>query len=98
MRHISVLMELTVWKGRDNRYYKLGYQHIYMGSRKTVQMNLFAGQERDADIDNRHVDTVGMGRVTQTERAGLTYIYVNYMYSVQIYKILYKITKQLCFN
>ena len=32
-----------------------------MESRKMILMNLFAGQERDADIKNRLVDTVRGG-------------------------------------
>ena len=33
-----------------------------MGSRKMVLMNLFAGSNRDADIENRLMDTVGQGK------------------------------------
>ena len=32
-----------------------------MGSRKMVLMNLFAGQDRDPDVDNGFVDTVQEG-------------------------------------
>ena len=32
-----------------------------MESRKMVQMNLFAGQDRKADSENRHLDIVGEG-------------------------------------
>ena len=32
------------------------YLCIYMESRKMVQMNLFAGQDRKADSENRHLD------------------------------------------
>ena len=35
--------------------------NIYVESRKTVQMKLFAGRKRDADMVNGHVDT-GWGR------------------------------------
>ena len=47
-----------------------------MESRKMVQMNLFAGQEWDADIENGHVDT-GRGEegVEWIGRLGLTYIH-----------------------
>ena len=36
-----------------------------------ILMNLFAGQERDADVKNRLVDTVREERVGQTERVKL---------------------------
>ena len=39
------------------------YQHIYMESRKMVQMNLSTGQDTVIDVESGHVDTVGMGRV-----------------------------------
>ena len=29
-----------------------------MGSRKTVQMNLYAKQKRDTDLENKHMNTV----------------------------------------
>ena len=29
---------------------------VYIESRKMVQMDLFAGQDRDTDIENGHVD------------------------------------------
>ena len=32
-----------------------------MGSSKMVVMNLFAGKNRDTDIENRLMDTVGEG-------------------------------------
>ena len=34
-----------------------------MDSRRVVQMNLFAGRNRYADIENRHVDLGGERRV-----------------------------------
>jgi len=50
--------------------YQLNHHHqrIYMGSRKMVQLNLFAGQVqrcryRQADIESGHVDTDRKGRV-----------------------------------
>ena len=42
-----------------------------MKSRKMVQMSLFAGRDRDADIENGHVDTAE-GRETRIGRVGLT--------------------------
>ena len=53
-----------------------------MESRKTVLMNLFAGRNRNGDIENRTVDTEqgqGKERVVQTERGALT----NIQYYVQ---------------
>ena len=35
--------------------------HISMESRKRVLMNLFTGQDRDPDIENRLVDTAREG-------------------------------------
>ena len=40
-----------------------------------VQMNLFPGRNRDAVVENGHVDTAGKGSVGQTGRLGLTYIH-----------------------
>ena len=34
------------------------YEHIYMDSRKMPQMNLFAGRNKDADVEKGHVNTV----------------------------------------
>ena len=39
-----------------------------MESRKMVLMNLFAGQNGDADIEDRLVDTAGNERMGQMER------------------------------
>ena len=53
-----------------------------MESIKTVLMNLFAGRNRNGDIENRTVDTEqgqGKERVGQTERGALT----NIQYHVQ---------------
>ena len=36
---------------------KFDYQHIYVECRKMAQMNLFAGRNRDADVENGWVDT-----------------------------------------
>ena len=47
----------------------------YVESRKMVQMNLFPGRNRDAVVENGHVDTAGKGSVGQTGRLGLTYIH-----------------------
>ena len=33
----------------------------YVGSRKMVQMNLFVGRNRDEDVEDEWVDTVGVG-------------------------------------
>ena len=38
-------------------------------------MNIFPGQESNADIENRYVDRGEKGRVGQGERLGLTYIH-----------------------
>ena len=38
-----------------------------------VQMNLFAGRNRDAYIQNSHMDTAEKGKVDQTGRSGLTH-------------------------
>ena len=40
-----------------------------------VLMSLFAGRSRDADEENRLLDTAGEERVEQIERAALTYIH-----------------------
>ena len=40
-----------------------------------VQRNLFPGRNRQADVENRYVDTGGNGRVGQSETAALTYIH-----------------------
>ena len=40
-----------------------------------VQMNLFAGQDRDGDVVNGLMNRVGEGRVGQIERLGLTHTY-----------------------
>ena len=49
---------------------------IYMESRKMVLMSLFEDRNRDADIENRLVDTVGEGEFrTNLER--VIEIYIN---------------------
>ena len=41
---------------------------------ENVTVNLLAGSERDADVDNRLVNTEGEEKVGRTERVALTYI------------------------
>ena len=48
------------------------YQGIHVDSRKMVQMTYFQGRNRDADIENRQVDTERNGRVGQPGRLGMT--------------------------
>ena len=52
---------------------------IYVESGKMVLINLLAGQNRDADVENRRVDIEGFGKekVRQTGRLGLTCIPCN---------------------
>ena len=38
------------------------YQCVYMASRKMVLMNIFAGQNRDADAENGLGDAVAEGK------------------------------------
>ena len=46
-----------------------------MESRKTVLMNLFAGRDRDRDVENRFVDNVAKERLGRIERVALKYIH-----------------------
>ena len=39
-------------------------------------MNLFAGKNEDADIENKLVDIVREGEGGKTEKVALTYIYI----------------------
>ena len=48
---------------------------MYMESRKIVLMNLFAGQNGDADIEDRLVDTAGNERMGQMERVAWEHIH-----------------------
>ena len=41
----------------------------------TDEWNYFQGRNRDADVENGLVDTLGKGRVGQIGKLGLTYIY-----------------------
>ena len=52
---------------------KFDYQHIYVECRKMAQMNLFAGRNRDADVEKGLVDTVWGGEGETSERVALTY-------------------------
>ena len=47
-----------------------------MKSRKMVLMNLFAGKNEDADIENKLVDIAREGEGGKTEKVALTYIYI----------------------
>ena len=54
---------------------KILYINSYMESRKIILMKLFAGQNRDPDIENRLVDTVRGGEGgTNQEKVALKYI------------------------
>ena len=46
-----------------------------MESKKMVLMNLFAGQQGDADMENRLVDMEGKERVGQIQRVALKQIH-----------------------
>ena len=37
------------------------YINVYMWTLKNVQMNLFAGYDRDSEVENGHVDIVQEG-------------------------------------
>ena len=49
--------------------------HIYVKSRKLILINLFSCRNRDADIENRLVDTEGEVEVGQIERVALKHIH-----------------------
>ena len=42
---------------------------------KCYRLTYFQGGNRDADVENRHVDTGGEGKVERIGRLGLTYIH-----------------------
>ena len=48
---------------------------MYIECRKMVQMNLLQGRDRDAGIENGHLDTEEKGRVGQIGRLGFAYIH-----------------------
>ena len=46
-------------RSKSEREKQISYVNTYVESRKMVQMNQFAGRNRDTDEENKHVDTKG---------------------------------------
>ena len=59
-RNLESVIQTEVSQKNKAKYI---YLHIYIKSRKMVLINLFAGQNRDTDIENRLMDIVGEGEV-----------------------------------
>ena len=53
----------------------MGTELALTGASKMVLMDLFAGRNRDTDVENGLMDTAGEGEVGRTERVALTYIH-----------------------
>ena len=60
--------------------------HLYMESRNLVEMNLFAKQNRDTDVQNKCMDIKGE-RTGAVGRLGLTHTHVLNSYLMRTYII-----------
>ena len=67
----EITKKLTIYKKREKKCIIL----LYVESRKTIQMNLFAKQKQRHRLENKCMDTKRGGGVGWTGRLRLTYIH-----------------------